>query len=101
MKSRTKSATVWLNEQEYAHLKNQAKAFGRGVDPFLRALIMGVKLKAHPPEQWVDVVRQLSGIGTNINQIAHVANRTGQVHKADLDAIIAMQGEIWRWVKGL
>lgn len=101
MRKRNHCVSVWLDETEFAKLKELSKLAGMRYDPFLRALVLNQKIKAHPPEQWVDVVRQLSGIGTNINQIAHVANRTGQVHKADLDAIIAMQGEIWRWVKGL
>lgn len=101
MRKRNCRVSIRLTEQELSHLKNQAKLAGMRIDPFLRALVMDTKLREHPPEQWVELVRQLSGIGTNINQIAHAANRTGQVHKADLDAIIAMQGDIWRWVKGL
>ena len=42
---------------------------------------------------------QLSGIGTNINQIAKVANASGYVRKEDIQSIMEMQAALWRAVK--
>lgn len=83
------------------HLNRQVKRSGLRREPYLRALITGTEIKEHPPEQWAEIVRQLSAIGNNINQIAHIANTTGHIRREDIDGIISMQGDIWRKVKGL
>ena len=44
-------------------------------------------------------VKQLSSIGTNINQIAKVANASGYVRKEDIQSIMEMQAALWRAVK--
>ena len=46
-----------------------------------------------------ELLRQLSGIGTNINQIAKVANASGYVRKEDIQSIMEMQAALWRAVK--
>ena len=42
MRKRNRHVSVWMNEQEYRHLKKQAELAGLGIDPFLRALTAGV-----------------------------------------------------------
>ena len=49
----------------------------------------------------VDILRQLSVIGNNINQIARATNARGFVRQEELERISAMQSEIWRMVKRL
>jgi len=71
------------------------------MEPFIRALIMGVNLCPSPPDALSDLLRQLSGIGTNINQIAKVANACGYVRKEEIQSIKEMQTALWRVVKQL
>ena len=71
------------------------------MEPLIRALIMGVTLRPRPPEELPALLRQLSGIGTNINQIAKVANASGCVHKEDIQRISEMQSQLWQAVKRL
>ena len=47
------------------------------------------------------LLRQLSGMAVNINQIAKVANARGFVRMGDIDRIKAMQGLLWRTMKRL
>lgn len=101
MRTRSYRVSVRLGEQEMKHLNRQVKRSGLRREPYLRALITGTEIKEHPPEQWAEIVRQLSAIGNNINQIAHIANTTGHIRREDIDGIISMQGDIWRKVKGL
>lgn len=68
-------------------------------EPFIRTLIMGVNLRPRPPDELPELLRQLSGIGTNINQIAKVANASGYVRKEDIQSIMEMQAALWRAVK--
>lgn len=101
MRTRGQRITVRLSEREASHLDRQVKRSGLRREPFLRALIMGTEIKEHPPEQWAELVRQLSAVGNNINQIARIANATGHIRREDIQCIMEMQGDIWRRVKGL
>lgn len=54
-----------------------------------------------PPDELPELLRQLSGMAVNINQIAKVANARGFVRMEDIDRIKAMQGLLWRTMKRL
>ena len=45
--------------------------------PLVRQLIMGVNLRPRSPDAYADLLRALSAIGNNINQLAHQANARG------------------------
>lgn len=72
---------------------------GFPTEVYLRALIAGEKMRPRPPNEYAEIRRQLAGIGTNINQIAKVANASGYVRKEDIQSIMEMQAALWRAVK--
>lgn len=74
MRKRNRHVSVWMNGQEYRHLKAEADKAGLGIDPFIRMLVSGVQLRPKPPETYAVLLRELSAIGRNINQIAYWAN---------------------------
>lgn len=86
---------MWLTDAELAHLRKQAAAAGLGIDPFLRSLILGVQLRPRPPDTYAALLRELSAIGNNINQIARTVNARGFATKEDIAAITAAQETIW------
>lgn len=49
MRKRSRHVSVWLTDQEHAHLKEQARRAGLGIDPFIRNLIGGIELRPGPP----------------------------------------------------
>lgn len=99
MRKNIKTMTLRLNAAEYAHLCQQARVSGLKKEPLIRSLIMGVNLRPRPPDELPELLRQLSGIGTNINQIAKVANASGYVCKEDIQSIMEMQAALWMVVK--
>lgn len=99
MRTRPYHISVWMNETEYKHLKSQAQIAGMGTDPFLRNLAAGVHLRPRPPDEYAALLRQLSGIGTNVNQIAHRVNARQYAVKADLAELDALVREAYRLVK--
>ena len=101
MRKRAIKISVRLNEQEHKHLKEQAMIAGRPVEPFIRALITDVELRPRPPDELAELLRQLSGMAVNINQIAKVANASGFIRMEDRVHIKMMQGMLWRAVKEL
>lgn len=70
MRKRFYRARVWLNEKEYSQfIKNVEKA-GLPKETYLRQLINGYQPKEMPPLEYFEIIRQLTMIGSNINQIA-------------------------------
>ena len=98
-RNNVKQITIRLTADEYAHVKQLSKDSGLKMEPAIRRLIMGVNLRPRPPDELPELLRQLSGIGTNINQIAKVANASGYVRKEDIQSIMEMQAALWRAVK--
>ena len=98
-RTRNRHVSVWLTDDELAHLRKQAAAAGLGIDPFLRSLILGVQLRPRPPDTYAALLRELSAVGNNINQIAHTVN--GQKYAADsqIDQAVVLVRRAWRLVK--
>ena len=96
-----KRISLRLDSAEYAHLKQLSADTGLKMEPVLRRLITGAELRPRPPDELPELLRQLSGMAVNINQIAKVANARGFVRMGDIDRIKAMQGLLWRTMKRL
>lgn len=96
---RTQQITVRLTGWEKKHLKKQSTLAGMKMEPFVRNLIMGCRIKERPDEYWGEMVRQLSVIGNNINQIAHIANATEYIGIDQLQETQRLMKEVWKIVK--
>lgn len=101
MRKRGKAVLVRLNEQEYVHLKRQSEITGLKMEPLVRQLILGQDVKPRPPENLAALLRQMSAMGNNINQIAKVANSSKFIRSEDIEAIQKMQDELWQSIKEL
>lgn len=99
MRKRNRHVSVWMNEQEYRHLKKQADIAGMGIDPFVRSLVLGIKLRPHPPDTYAALLRELSAIGNNMNQIAHNTNSSKTATQAEIDEAVKLVRQAWRLVK--
>ncbi|WP_423243629.1 plasmid mobilization protein [Anaerotruncus rubiinfantis] len=99
--NRTKKLSVRLTESEYRHLKEQADLCSMKMEPLIRRLIMGMELQPRPPDEYAALLRELSAIGNNLNQLARVANTTGNISIKALETMLDHHSEIWRKVKAL
>ncbi len=99
MRKRNRHISVWMNDQEYQHLKAQAAKAGLGIDPFIRSLAAGVQLRPRPPDTYAALLRELSAIGNNANQIAYWANAQRSISEKDIREAAALVREAWRLVK--
>ena len=99
MRTRPRHISVWMNDTEYHHLRRQAELAGMKVDPFIRNLIMGVELHPRPPDTSKAILRELSAIGNNVNQIAHWANAKKGVTDTEIETAAALVRKAWRVVK--
>lgn len=101
MRNRPISILFRVNEMEHQHLKEQVRLSGLPMEQYLRRLIAGQTIKPRPPEEVTSILRQLSAIGNNINQIAKVANTYKRVSEEDIRSIQEMQQLLWQKVKQL
>lgn len=99
MRRRNRHISVWMNDKEYTKLKKEAKAAGLGIDPFIRNLVAGVEIKPKPPEEYAKLLRELSAIGNNINQIAYVANYRKGISDAEIHEAAALTRQAFSLVK--
>ena len=92
---------VYLNEEEHRYLKGHVKLSGFTTELYLRRLIAGKEIRQRPPEKMTDLLRQLSAIGNNINQIAKVANTYKNISQDELKNMQRMIKDIWLKVEEL
>lgn len=101
MREIAKRVSLRLDSTEYAHLKQLSIDTGLKMESVIRRLIVGAELRPRPPGELTELLRQLSGMAVNINQIAKVANASGFIRMEDIAQIKMMQGMLWQVVKEL
>ena len=101
MREIAKRVSLRLNSAEYAHLKQLSMDTGLKMEPVIRRLIEVAELLPRPPGELTELLRQMSGVAVNINQIAKVANASGFVPMDEIAQIKTMQGLLWQAVKEL
>lgn len=81
MRKRNYSVLLRLNAEEHRFLTDQAKKVGLPREVYIRVLIAGLRPKAAPPLEYHVLLRELSAIGNNLNQIATQANSIKHIDK--------------------
>ena len=93
MKRRTVKKQFWFSRDEAQDLQKKAKKTCLTEAALVRLLVRGYEPKERPDQRFYDVMRQLSSIGNNINQLAAQANSLSFVDAQKL------QKESERWHK--
>ena len=88
-----------LNKKELAYLEKQVELSRMPREEYLRALVMGGEVRARPCTHHADLLRKVSGLCNNANQLAHVANGTGMAGEASVQEMLRISKETWRLVK--
>ncbi len=94
-----KTITLRLNAAEYAHLKGLSNTTGLKMEPVLRKLVMGVQLRPRPPDTYAALLRELSAIGNNVNQLAHQANARGEAARDEITEAARLVRQMARLIK--
>ena len=88
-----------LTEKELQHLNQLAAQSGLSREKFMRSLIMGKTIRPRPCTHHAELLRKVSGLCNNANQLAHRANSTGVAGQESVDKMIQISQEIWKEVK--
>lgn len=84
-RKRNKAVTIRMNSDEYNTLQNKVNESGLSQQAFIINAIKGstitssdeIDIQKDISKSFSDLVKQLRGLSTNINQMAHIANGKG------------------------
>ena len=78
------SLHIMLNDNEDIKLHNLMRETGFNASQLIRSLILHTEIKTRPPDEYPKLLRELSAIGNNVNQIARKANSTDTIDTAEV-----------------
>ena len=99
MRKREHFIGLWLDDREYKHLLKQRTISGLNASTLIRHSIMGINIQPKPPDTYAALLRELSAIGNNVNQIAYWANATKGIGKAEIAEAAALVRQAWQMLK--
>ena len=70
MRKRNVHIQCWLDKKEAETLQKRVKKSGLSREAYLRHLVNGLVPQDAPPPDYFSMMRELHGIGNNLNQIA-------------------------------
>lgn len=99
---RTRSVQVRLTEEEFEYLNNKYQMSGlKSKSEFMRMMFFEGLVVKFSSEDMQFLMRQISGMTSNINQIAARVNSTDKIYANDIEEIRQKQEEIWQQLKYL
>ncbi len=99
MRTRSHCVGLWLDKDELAHLKRQCELSGLTANAYLRKLLLGEAVRPRPPDEYAALLRELSALGNNLNQLARKANSLGTASQTDIAQAVILAEEAFRLVK--
>ena len=89
---RNKAVTVRMNEAEYADFKNKVDESGLSQQSYIISAVRGATITPSDEiavlkeisKTFADFEKQVRGLSTNVNQMAHVANGQGYLPTKDV-----------------
>ena len=84
MRTRTIKKNFWLNYKENMQLKKLSSILKLSEADVIRKLLFDVQVKECPPKEFYDAIDKINKIGININQLAKIANTTGDIFEYEL-----------------
>ena len=89
-----------LSEADYKKLEQDVKKSGVDRSKYLRALVQGAGgIDKDFPMDRANLIRQITGIATNVNQIAKYANSQGVIYFSEVDKLQVLLQEIKQLLK--
>lgn len=84
-----------LSEADYRKLEQDVNEAGVDRSKYLRALVQGAGgIDKTFPMDRANLIRQITGIAVNINQVAKIANRQGRIYFSDIGKLQVLLDEI-------
>lgn len=98
MRNRDIKKSFYLNAKENQMLKQKCSQTGLSESNFFRMCILGEEIKEQPDEKFYDMLDNLRGIATNINQITRLANSG---YGIDVEQLNIFENEVKEFINEL
>lgn len=86
---------LYLDDECRARLEYLGRVSNTSMSAVLRQIIQGASVKEMPPADYHAMTAELYRIGTNLNQLAKVANTTGHIDSQAYDRMaLELKGAI-------
>ena len=97
---RNKAVTVRMSEAEYADFQNRVEESGLSQQAFIISAVRGATITPSDEiavlkeisKTFAEFVKQIRGMGTNLNQMAHVAN--GQCYLPGEESLLRLSDQV-------
>ena len=97
---RTIKKQFWFSKAEAQDLQKKAKRTCLTEAALVRLLLKGYEPREKPDDRFYDVMRELSAIGNNINQLAHQANARDEATRDEISEAARLVRQTARLVRG-
>ncbi len=99
---RTRSVQVRLTEEEFDYLNHKFELSGlKSKSEFMRMMFFEGLVVKFSDDDMQFLMRQISGVTNNVNQIATQVNSTDKIYANDIEEIRQKQEEIWQQLRYL
>ena len=90
MRKRNVHIQFWLDKKEAEAFQKKVKKSGLSREAYLRHLVNGLEPQDAPPPDYYAMMRELHGIGNNLNQVARRVNsgEWGAVERVQVIAVL-------------
>jgi hypothetical protein len=72
--TKTRRLFIRVSSDEFESIKRYADKTGTTVSAYARKRLLNEPVAAYPPKEYFELRREISGLCTNVNQIAHAVN---------------------------
>ena len=82
-RTRKNSLHLRLSDEMYIDLLKRSLWSGLTRTNIIELALKGQAVKSNPPREFYILLSKINNIGNNINQIAKIANKTGEIYYGD------------------
>ena len=93
MRKRNNRLWVHLSDDELAVVRHHINRTGLSKEAYIRSVLLGYIPREKPDGRFYEMIKDLSGIANNVNQLARKANAFGSIYGKTL------QAEAEKWSK--
>ncbi|GHU81468.1 hypothetical protein AGMMS50284_1360 [Clostridia bacterium] len=91
---------VQVTDEEKAEIKKRVKSTGmKNVGEYMRRMAIEGEVVVKDFSEIKKLMREMSRIGNNVNQITRKVNERGLVTRSDMKEVDEKMGEIWQLLK--
>lgn len=99
MRAKNNKLQFYVDDKTRKKLEKLSSESGLTMTAVITKLIMGYQIIPLKTEELIRIYKELNHIGTNINQIAHMANSEQHISADKINEAVNLMNDVWRCVR--